>query len=249
VNEARLLTQEETTDLLRRVQQGDESAKETLVAHNLALVKSVVKKYLGRGVEYDDLYQLGCMGLVKAILHFDLRYEVRFSTYAVPMIAGEIKRFLRDDGMVKVSRSLKELAVRAMAVQDRLQKQGQPDPGILEIAKELDVSPEELALALDAGRPCISLNEPIYEDESAERQELLVDGVQETLLVDRLLLKQLLGELEPREKQIIILRYFRDKTQTEIAGMLGVSQVQVSRLESRIIKKLRQRCAMPAGAD
>ena len=249
MNEARLLTQEETTALLRRVQQGDESAKETLVAHNLALVKSVVKKYLGRGVEYDDLYQLGCMGLVKAILHFDLRYEVRFSTYAVPMIAGEIKRFLRDDGMVKVSRSLKELAVRAMAVQDRLQKQGQPDPGILEIAKELDVSPEELALALDAGRPCVSLNEPIYEDEGAERQELLVDGVQETLLVDRLLLKQLLGELEPREKQIIILRYFRDKTQTEIAGMLGVSQVQVSRLESRIIKKLRQRCAMPASAD
>jgi len=245
VSENGVLTQAETTALLLRVQQGDEQAKETLVSRNLALVKSVVKKYLGRGVEYDDLYQLGCMGLVKAILHFDLRYDVRFSTYAVPMIAGEIKRFLRDDGMVKVSRSLKELAVRAMAVQDRLQKQGQPDPGIQEIAKELDVSAEELALALDAGRPCVSLNEPVYEDESTERQELVEDEQQETALVDRLLLKQLLSELEPREKQIIILRYFRDKTQTEIAGMLGVSQVQVSRLESRIIKKLRERCTEP----
>jgi len=249
VSEARLLTQEETNALLRRVQQGDESAKETLVSRNLALVKSVVKQYLGRGVEYDDLYQLGCMGLVKAILHFDLRYDVRFSTYAVPMIAGEIKRFLRDDGLVKVSRSLKELAVRAMAVQERLQRAGSPEPGVLEIAKELDVSPEELALALDAGRPCVSLNEPIYEDDGAERQELIEDGVQETALVDRLLLKQLLSELDAREKQIILLRYFRDKTQTEIAGMLGVSQVQISRLESRIIKKLRERCSdsEPAG--
>ena len=243
MSEARLLTQAETTALLSRVQQGDEEAKATLVTRNLALVKSVVKKYLGRGVDYDDLYQLGCMGLVKAILHFDLRYEVRFSTYAVPMIAGEIKRFLRDDGMVKVSRSLKELAVRAMAVQERLQKQGLHEPGVLEIAGELGVSPEELALALDAGRPCVSLNEPIYEDDSAERQELIEDGQQEAQLVDRLLLKQLLSELDPREKQIIILRYFRDKTQTEIAAMLGVSQVQISRLESRIIRKMRERCA------
>lgn len=248
MNDAQLLTQEETTNLLHRVQRGDENAKTVLVSRNLALVKSVVKKYLGRGVEYDDLYQLGCMGLVKAITNFDLRYEVRFSTYAVPMIAGEIKRFLRDDGMVKVSRSLKELAVRAMAVQDRLQKQGFPEPGVMEIARELDVTPEELALALEAGRPCVSLNEPVYEDDGAERQELVEDGVQEAALVDRLLLKELLEQLEPRERQIIILRYFRDKTQTEIAGMLGVSQVQVSRLESRILKKLRARCEDPQQA-
>ena len=242
MSEQALLTHEETLLLLRRAQAGDESAKDRLVACNLALVKSVVKKYLGRGVEYDDLYQLGCMGLVKAVSNFDTRYNVRFSTYAVPMIAGEIKRFLRDDGMVKVSRSLKELAIRAMAVQERLGRRAGAEAGVLEIAQELDVSPEEIALALEAGRPHISLNEPVYEDEGAERLELIEDGANELALIDRLLLRELLEELEPRERQIILLRYFRDKTQTEIAGMLGVSQVQVSRLESRILKKLRERC-------
>ncbi|MDO4342495.1 MAG: SigB/SigF/SigG family RNA polymerase sigma factor [Eubacteriales bacterium] len=237
-----LLTQQETRALLKRARAGDRTAEETLVSANLALVKSVVKKYLGRGVEYDDLYQLGCMGLVKAVQHFDTAYEVRFSTYAVPMIAGEIKRFLRDDGMVKVSRSLKELAIRAMAQGERLHRETGREPGVAEIAAALGVDAEEVALALDAGRPHVSLNEPVYEDEGAERQELIEDGASEGALVDRLLLKELLCTLEPREKQIILLRYFRDKTQSEIARQLGVSQVQVSRLESRILKKLRDRC-------
>ena len=216
---------------------------EAVVEKHGGLVKSVALR-LARtyGEEPEDLIQIGYIGLMKAAQRFEAERGLQFSTYAVPMIAGEIKRFLRDDGMVKVSRSLKELAIRAMAVQERLGRRTGAEAGVLEIAQELDVSPEEIALALEAGRPHVSLNEPVYEDEGAERQELIEDGANELALIDRLLLRELLEELEPRERQIILLRYFRDKTQTEIAGMLGVSQVQVSRLESRILKKLRERC-------
>lgn len=232
------LTHEETMALIAAAHAGDAGAEETLVSRNLALVKSIVKKYLGRGVEYDDLFQLGCMGLVKAIQHFNTAFDVRFSTYAVPMIAGEIKRFLRDDGMVKVSRSVKELAVRAVAVQERLRKRTGAEPGVQDIARELGVEPEEVAMAFDAGRPHLSLNESRFDDESGERLEYLSDTAAEGQMVDRLLLKELLGRLDARERQIIVLRYFKDRTQTQIAAALGVSQVQVSRLESRILKKL-----------
>lgn len=245
MSEQALLTHEETLLLLRRAQAGDESAKDRLVACNLALVKSVVKKYLGRGVEYDDLYQLGCMGLVKAVSNFDTRYNVRFSTYAVPMIAGEIKRFLRDDGMIKVSRSLKELAAQAAAVRERLSAEQGRDVGVSEIADALQVDAEEIAAALEAARPHMSIYEPAYGDDS---DALMLDRVQdgademgETL--NRVLLKELLGTLEPRERTIILLRYFSDKTQNEIAAQMGISQVQVSRLESKILQKLRERAA------
>ncbi len=232
------LTHEETMTLILAAHDGDTAAEETLVQRNLALVKSIVKKYLGRGVEYDDLFQLGCMGLVKAIQHFNTAYDVRFSTYAVPMIAGEIKRFLRDDGMVKVSRSVKELAVRAIGVQERLRRSTGSEPGVQEIARELGVDAEEVALALDAGRPHLSLNESRFEDDDGERQDFLADTAAEGKMFDRLLLKELLVKLDARERQLIMMRYFRDRTQTQIAEVLGVSQVQVSRLESKIIKKL-----------
>lgn len=232
------LSHEETMALIAAAHRGDAAAEETLVQRNLALVKSIVKKYLGRGVEYDDLFQLGCMGLVKAIQHFNTDFDVRFSTYAVPMIAGEIKRFLRDDGMVKVSRSVKELAVRAIAVQERLRKRTGAEPGVQEIARELGVDAEEVAMAFDAGRLHLSLNESRFDDDGGERLEYLSDMGAEGQMVDRLLLKELLTQLDARERQIIVLRYFKDRTQTQIAEVLGVSQVQVSRLESRIIKKL-----------
>lgn len=232
------LTHEETMALITAAHGGDPLAEETLVQRNLALVKSIVKKYLGRGVEYDDLFQLGCMGLVKAIQHFNTAYDVRFSTYAVPMIAGEIKRFLRDDGMVKVSRSVKELAVRAVSVQERLRRTTGSEPGVQEIARELGVDAEEVALALDAGRPHLSLNESRFEDDDGERQDFLADTAAEGKMFDRLLLKELLVKLDARERQLIVMRYFKDRTQTQIAEVLGVSQVQVSRLESKIIKKL-----------
>ena len=241
MTDATPLPHEDVLALLACAQAGDDAAMDKLVRHNTALVKSIVKKYLGRGVEYDDLFQIGCLGLVKSIKHYDASFNVRFSTYAVPMIAGEIKRFLRDDGMIKVSRSLKELAGKAAAAQERLRRILGHDPGILEIAKEVDADAEDVAVALEAMRPHISIYEQMYDDGS---DATLLDRMQQrseedTGVVDKILLKELMGQLEARERQLILLRYFQDKTQGEIARMMGVSQVQISRLESRIISKLR----------
>ena len=245
MNENAPLTNEETKELIRRAQEGDAGAQERLTLCNTVLVKSIVKRYLNRQVEYDDLFQIGCMGLVKAIRNFDLSYDVRFSTYAVPMIAGEIKRFLRDDGMIKVSRSLKELAAQAAAAREKLSAERGRDVGVSEIAAELGVDAEEVAAALEAARPHMSIYEPAYGDNS---DALMLDHVQDGAdemgdTLNRVLLKELLGTLEPRERTIIMLRYFSDKTQNEIAVQMGISQVQVSRLESKILQKLRERAA------
>ena len=231
---------EETMALIQRAQAGDAAAQETLVAANLALVKSVVRGFLGRGVEYDDLFQLGSVGLVKAIRRFDPAYNVRFSTYAVPMIAGEIKRFLRDDGAVKVSRSVKELATRAAAAEEQIREETGREAGVAEIAERLGVDAADVAVALDANRPVISLNEQLFDDDNGtDRMDFLADPQTEGKVVDRMLLKELLGQLQGRDRQLIILRYFHEKTQTEIAEIFGVSQVQISRLESRILQRLR----------
>ena len=227
---------EETLKYIKLAQSGDREAMNELVERNMALVRSIVKKYLNRGTEYDDLYQIGSMGLVKAIKNFDSSYGVRFSTYAVPMIAGEIKRFLRDDGMIKVSRTLKELAAKVCAAQRELGTALGRDPGVQEIA-------EDIALALDASRPHVSIYEPVYGDEGEalvmDRITAEEDGTDTAL--DRVLLQQLMEILDSREKKIVVMRYFRDKTQSEIAAYLGISQVQVSRLENRIMEKLRER--------
>lgn len=231
---------EETMALIERAQAGDAAAQETLVAANLALVKSIVRGFLGRGVEYDDLFQLGSVGLVKAIRRFDPVYQVRFSTYAVPMIAGEIKRFLRDDGAVKVSRSIKELAARAVVAEEQLREETGQEAGVAEIAKRLGVDAADVAVALDANRPVISLNEQLFDDDNGtDRMDFLADPQTEGKVVDRMLLKELLGQLQGRDRQLIVLRYFHEKTQTEIAELFGVSQVQISRLESRILQRLR----------
>ncbi|MDR0840317.1 MAG: SigB/SigF/SigG family RNA polymerase sigma factor [Christensenellaceae bacterium] len=235
---------EETLELILLAQTGEDEAMARLVSENAPLVRAIVRKYIGRGTEYEDLYQIGCMGLVKAIRNFDTSYNVRFSTYAVPMIAGEIKRFLRDDGMVKVSRSLKELAARAAAAQSELSFSMGREPGVVDIAESLGESPEDVAMALEASRPHLSIYEPAY-GEDGETAATLLDrvpgeGDEAEATIDRVLLKELLGTLEPRERSIIVLRYFADKTQGEIAQLLGVSQVQVSRLEGRILRKLRE---------
>jgi len=235
-----VLERDEAMHLILLAQQGDEKAQEVLVEKNLALVKSIVRKFLGRGVEFEDLFQIGCMGLVKAIRNFNGSYNVQFSTYAVPMIAGEIKRFLRDDGMVKVSRSLKELAAKAAAAEENLKCSLGRDPAISEVAEAVGVSAEEVIFARDAARSCVSLNEPIYEEEGAALIDRIAGEEETGGIIDRILLKELLQQLEPRERQIIFLRYFKDQTQSQIAAQLGVSQVQVSRLESRILKKMRQ---------
>ena len=245
MNDASRLTYERTMELIPLAKGGDVDAMEELVRCNMALVRSIVKKYVNRGVEYDDLYQIGSMGLVKAVKNFDPAYNVRFSTYAVPMIAGEIKRYLRDDGMIKVSRSLKELAGKAAAAQVELSSRLGRDPGIQELAEYMGENPEEISMAMDASRPHISIYEPVYGDEGdalvMDKLTGSSDGDDDAL--DRIMLQQLMSILEPREQKIIMLRYFRDKTQSEIAASMGISQVQVSRLESRIMKKLRERAA------
>ena len=228
-----------TRTLISRAQQGDEQAKEQLVTTNAPLVKSVAKRFMNRAIEYDDLYQIGCIGLIKAIARFDLSYDVRFSTYAVPMIAGEIKRFLRDDGMIKVSRSLKELAARAAAVREKLIDTHAREPSVAEIAAELGVDAEDVAEALEAARPYASIYEPAY---GAESDAMLLGGACRELdsATDRVALKELLNTLSARERTIITLRYFSDQTQTQVAKSLGISQVQVSRLENAILQRLRK---------
>jgi RNA polymerase sporulation-specific sigma factor len=236
--EHELLSQKTTRELIARFQAGDNEAAETLVQANTALVRSIVKRFLNRSIEYEDLFQIGCMGLVKAISRFDLSYDVRFSTYAVPMIAGEIKRFLRDDGMIKVSRSLKELAARAASAREKLSDKLGREASINEIAKELCVEPEDVAEAMEAARPYSSIYEPAY---GADSDALLVGSCRELeSAVDRVALKELLSTLSPRERTIITLRYFSDKTQSQVAAVLGISQVQVSRLENTILLRLRK---------
>lgn len=241
MNDSAPLKHEEALRLLALAKKGDESAQELLVKRNIALVKSIIKKYLNRGVDYDDLFQIGCLGLVKAIKNYDPAYQVRFSTYAVPMIAGEVKRYLRDDGMVKVSRSLKELAIKVAAAQEKLNLRFGREAGIMEIAEETGADPGDIVMALEASRPHASIYDPVYGDDSdaCVMDKLASDEDCESGIVNRILLKELLSQLDPRERQLIMMRYFMNKTQSDTAKELGVSQVQVSRLESKILKKLR----------
>ena len=237
-----LLTHEETVDLIARAQAGEECAKEELVVRNIALVKSVVKRFLGRNLDYDDLFQLGCMGLVKAINHYDASYGVRFSTYAVPLILGEIRRFLRDDGAVKVARPVKELYIRAMAAAQELSSELGVEPTVEQIAQRIGSTPEEIAVSMEAARMPVSLNAPLQDDGGREiTLDDCIGGTDESEhALDRVMLREMLGSLSVRERQVIVLRYFQDQTQTQIAKQLGISQVQVSRLESKIIQKLRE---------
>lgn len=230
-----MLEHEETLELIKLAQSGQENAKALLIEHNMPLIKSIVKRYLNRHVEYDDLLQLGSMGLVKAINNFDATFGVRFSTYAVPMIAGEIKRFLRDDGAIKVSRALKQLSQRIREYVDEYKNTSGKEPCIDEIAVALGVEPAEAIFAMDCMRFPISLT-PTDTEENA-----LIDRITYTDddFLDKMLLMDAIGTLQERERKIIVLRYFRDKTQTEVASILGVSQVQISRLEAKILQKLR----------
>ncbi|HCS74214.1 MAG TPA: RNA polymerase sigma-G factor, partial [Clostridiales bacterium] len=227
-DDRRLLSHEETMALIKKAQDGDEDAKEVLVRKNIALVKSLVKKFLNRGHEYEDLLQLGCIGLIKAIQNYDPAYNVRFSTYAVPMIMGEIKRFLRDDGMIKVSRSIKELVSKSAVARENLKGSLGREPTIQEIAEAVETTPEEIVYAMEAVRTPASIYDVIYEDEDSPI--LLIDKISEESseaedAMDRATLKDLLSKLDKRERTIIIMRYFRDRTQSEIADMLGISQV------------------------
>ena len=233
-----------TTTLIEKSHQGDEEARAQLVQENAGLVWCVVKRFLHRGAEAEDLFQIGNIGLLKAIDKFDLSYEVKFSTYAVPMISGEIKRFLRDDGMIKVSRSLKELAYKSCACRERLQEAWGREPTITEIASELKGETEELLMAMDASSEIESLHKPIYQKEGQELRlmdKLPEQEEQEDRILDHMLLQELLTYLDKEERRLIYLRYFANQTQSQVGKELGISQVQVSRMEKKILKNLRER--------
>lgn len=233
-----------TIALIRKSHEGDEKARTQLVEENAGLVWCIVKRFHNRGAEAEDLFQIGNIGLLKAIDKFDLSYDVKFSTYAVPMISGEIKRFLRDDGMIKVSRSLKELAYKAYLCKEELCDKWGREPTISEIAAELMVDREELAQALDAGCDVESLHKPIFQKDGQEIR--LMDKLpekerREEQILNHMLLKELLTSLNKEERRLIYLRYFAERTQTQVGKELGISQVQVSRLEKKILKRLRER--------
>ena len=232
-----------TIALIKKSHDGDKEARERLVEENVGRVWCVVKRFYGRGTDAEDLFQIGSIGLLKAIDKFDLSYEVKFSTYAVPMISGEIKRVLRDDGMIKVSRSLKELSYKIFQAREALTASLGREPTLEELAVTMDVDKEEIVQAMEAGGEVESLYKPIHQKEGNEIR--LVDKLEEKerkeeKILDHMLLAQLLETLDKEERQLIYLRYFADETQSQVGKKLGISQVQVSRMEKRIIENLRR---------
>lgn len=239
---SKLLSHEETMELIEEAQDGDQNAREKLVEHNIGLVRSVLRGFTNRGYETEDLFQIGSIGLLKAIDKFDTSFNVRFSTYAVPMIMGEIKRFLRDDGLIKVSRSLKQIAGQARKTEERLSKELGREPTIQEISEEIGIPREEIIMALEASYQPEYLHNVIHQDDGSPLyliDKISLDNNEHEDMIDNILLKEILSTLEPRDRQVIILRYFKDKTQTEVAKRLGISQVQVSRIEKRIIEDMK----------
>lgn len=233
---------DKNNELIQRAKAGDQQAMEELFSFNMGLVKKIALKFLNRGIELDDAIQIGCIGLQKAIQKFDFSYEVQFSTYAVPMIMGEIKRFLRDDGTVKVSRTIKENAYKINLYTEKYKNRFFREPKITEISEALHLEPEDVVTALSYSPACESLYAPVGDDGST----MLLDKLpgeenQEEIIVEHMTLHELLSELPPRERTVIEMRYFQEKTQNEVAGHLNISQVQVSRIEKKIIEALRKK--------
>ncbi len=238
-----MLDESLTIEYIRRAKAGDEKAKETLIGENVSLVKCIVKRYLGKGVDYDDLFQIACMGFLKAIAGFDERFGVKFSTYAVPMIAGEIKRFMRDDGSVKVSRSMKQTAKEINLFIEAFVSENGVQPAVSVIAQRFGMDEAETVFVMGSSKMPVSLQGGTDGKEGRERELIetlpAVDDQEDWL--DKMLLYGAIESLSERDKKIIVLRYFRDMTQSEVARRIGVSQVQVSRIESRIIKEFREK--------
>ena len=233
---------DEVKNLIYLSQQGDKAARDEIIERNTRLVWSVVQRFVNRGYELDDLFQIGCIGLLKSVDKFDLSFNVKFSTYAVPMILGEIQRFIRDDGTVKVSRSLKELANKIRRESEAYQKVQGKAPSVRYLADKLEVTDEEVIMALDAGRAPSSIHETFYENDGDSI--LLLDQIMDTSdqhWFEKISLKAAIETLDERERLIVYLRYYKDQTQTEVAERLGVSQVQISRLEKKILKLIKER--------
>lgn len=235
-----MLSQEQLLDYIRKAKSGDEAAKETIFNNNSPLIKSIIRRFKNKGVEYEDLYQIACIGFLKAINNFDESFGVKFSTYSVPMIIGEIKRYIRDNGAIKVSRTLKILANKINRFIEEYQSTHNDSPSVEYIAQTFNITADEVVVALDSSKMPLSIFDKFEDEEDAQE---LIDKIpcsdnEETMLT-KIHISNIIDTLNEREKKIIILRYFRDRTQSEIAENLGVSQVQVSRLENKIIDKIR----------
>ena len=245
VNTAKLkvLKNEETMALLRRTKEGDQAARQELIEGNLRLVLSVIQRFSSRGENADDLFQVGCVGLIKAIDNFDINQPVRFSTYGVPMIIGEIRRYLRDNSAIRVSRSMRDTAYRVLQVRDRYLAEHQKEPTVEQIAQELEIPREEVVFAMDAIVDPVSLYEPVYSD--GGDAICVMDQVRDTKntdedWTDRIALKEAMKRLDPRERRILSLRFYEGKTQMEVSAEVGISQAQVSRLEKGAINTIRR---------
>ena len=238
---------ENTYEKIVKAQSGDEEAMASLVKNNLGLVYNIAKRFSGRGYELEDLNQIGALGLIKSIKKFDTSFDVQLSTYSVPFIMGEIKRYIRDDGKIKVSRSIKELGAKINQIQKEYYLKNGQDIKIEQIAEILKVTKEDIALAIDANSSAIvtSINEPVYSKESSKTlnvEDIIPDTKnQEAMINDKLTVNKLIEELQPQEKQIVMMRYYKGSTQTEVAKTLGISQVQVSRIENRILYSMKQK--------
>lgn len=233
---------ERTCELIRQAKEGNKKAQEILVEENTGLIWSVVKRFQGRGYDKEDLFQIGSIGLLKCIDNFDLERKVKFSTYAVPLIMGEIKRFLRDDGLVKVSRSLKEASYKIKREKEHYEKLYNREPTLKEIAATLDMDESDILMAMESGQDVCSLHQIIYQNEGDEihledKLEQQSDLIEQT--VDNIYIQELLQKLNEQERKLIELRYFQNQTQAVIAGIMGISQVQVSRMEKKVLEKLR----------
>ena len=245
VNTAKLkvLKNDETMELLRRTKEGDQEARRQLIEGNLRLVLSVIQRFAGRGENADDLFQVGCVGLIKAIDNFDINQPVRFSTYGVPMIIGEIRRYLRDNSAIRVSRSMRDTAYRVLQVRDRYLAEHQKEPTVEQIAQELEIPREEVVFAMDAIVDPVSLYEPVYSD--GGDAICVMDQVRDTKntdedWTDRIALKEAMKRLDPRERRILSLRFYEGKTQMEVSAEVGISQAQVSRLEKGAINTIKK---------
>lgn len=237
----KVLSEEEKTALLKRIKQGDIKARDELITGNLRLVLSVIQRFSQRGENLDDLFQVGCIGLIKAIDNFDITLNLRFSTYAVPMIIGEVRRFLRDYNPIRVSRSIRDTAYQAMKIKERITNSSQSEPTVEEIAKEMGVKKSTVVLALEAIVDPVSLYEPVYYDagDTIYVMDQIGDSNSDVNWIDEILLKKSINELPEREKKILSLRFMNGMTQTEVANEIGISQAQVSRLEKGALDKIK----------
>ncbi len=235
--------------MIEQAQNGNKDEMTKLIEDNSRLVWSIVRRFNGRGYDIEDLYQIGCIGLIKAIQRFDTNFEVRLSTYAVPYILGEIKRFIRDDGPIKISRSIKELNIKIKEIQKEYQNKYGKEISLEEIAKELKTSKEEIAMALDSSRPVNSIEDSQYRDNKTDKtisviEQLSTGKDEETEITNRMTIKKLISELKDKEKEVILLRYYKGKTQMQVSKILGITQVQVSRIERKVLDNMKRKLSV-----